>query len=84
MDGLRNILLSLKALPDYKNHVNSIDKFLGEFNKFLAYPRIREVMSEKMVQNVVEKDRIVKVPTRTAEDDQRNLASAVLIDKLLN
>jgi hypothetical protein len=41
-------------------------------------------MSEKMVQNVVEKDRIVKVPTRTAEDDQRNLASAVLIDKLLN
>lgn len=71
-------------MPDYKNHVNSIDKFLAEFSKFLAYPRIREVMSEKIVQNVVEKDRIVKVPTRTAEDDQRNLASAVLIDKLLN
>lgn len=40
-------------------------------------------MTEKLVPNTVEKDRIVKVATRTAEDERRNLTSAVLIDKLL-
>lgn len=36
-----------------------------------------------MVQSVVEKDKIVKVPTRSSDDERRGLASAVLIDKLL-
>lgn len=49
----------------------------------MAYPRIREVATEKVVQSVVEKDRIVKVPTRSSDDEKRGLASAVLIDKLL-
>jgi len=35
------------------------------------------------VQSVVEKDKIVKVPTRSSDDERRGLASAVLIDKLL-
>lgn len=41
-------------------------------------------MTEKVVQNILEKDRIVRVPTRSAEDERKSLASAVLIDKLLN
>lgn len=40
-------------------------------------------MTEKVVQNVVEKDRIVKVPVKSSDDERRGLASAVLIDKLL-
>ena len=35
------------------------------------------------MENVVEKDRIVKVPVSSADDEKRNLASAVLIDKLI-
>jgi len=35
------------------------------------------------VQNTIEKPQIVKVPTRTSEDEKRNLSSAILIDKLL-
>lgn len=40
-------------------------------------------MTEKVVQSIVEKDKIVKVPTRSSDDERRGLASAVLIDKLL-
>lgn len=40
-------------------------------------------MSEKVVQSIVEKDKIVRVPTRNSDDERRGLASAVLIDKLL-
>lgn len=40
-------------------------------------------MSERMVEKTVEKDRIVKVPVTSADDEKRNLASAVLIDKLI-
>ncbi len=40
-------------------------------------------MTEKVVQSVVEKDKIVKVPIKSSEDERRALASAVLIDKLL-
>jgi hypothetical protein len=40
-------------------------------------------MTEKVVQSVVEKDKIVRVPTTSADDERRGLASAVLIDKLL-
>lgn len=60
-----------------------VDKFLAEFNRFLVQPRIREVIKEKMVQTIVEKDKIVKVPVQTADDERRGLASAVLIDKLV-
>lgn len=35
------------------------------------------------MQTVVEKDKIVKVPVQTADDERRGLSSAVLIDKLL-
>lgn len=35
------------------------------------------------MQSVVEKDKIVKVPVRSSDDERRGLASAVLIDKLV-
>lgn len=73
----------LKNVPEFRNNVAVIDNFLAEFNKFLAYPRLREIMTEKTVQNIVEKDRIVKVPTRSSLDEKKSLASAILIDKLL-
>ena len=68
---------------ELKSQLATIDSFLSEFNKFIMYPRIREIISEKVVQNVVEKDRVVRVPVSTIEDEKRNLASAVLIDKLI-
>jgi hypothetical protein len=40
-------------------------------------------MTEKVVQSVVEKDKIVRVPVQSSEDERKGLASAVLIDKLL-
>lgn len=38
---LRSLLMDLKRNPEYKGQVTVIDTFLSEFNKFLAYPRIR-------------------------------------------
>jgi len=38
---LRALLLDLKKNPSYKGQITVIDTFLAEFNKFLAYPRIR-------------------------------------------
>ena len=41
VSNLRNILLGMKNMPEYRNQVTVIDNFLIEFNKFLAYPRLR-------------------------------------------
>lgn len=38
VSNLRNILLGMKNMPEYRNQVTVIDNFLIEFNKFLAYP----------------------------------------------
>lgn len=82
--NLRNLLMGLKGVPQLQSNVAVIDNFLVEFNKFLAFPRIVSVMNEKVVNNTEYRDRLVKVPTRTTEDERRNFASAVLIDKLLS
>ena len=61
-------MLELKSHPQYSSQITVVDNFLAEFNKFLAYPRIREVMTEKVVQSIVEKDKVVRVPTRSSDD----------------
>lgn len=80
---LRSVLYELRNNPQFRDQIAIIDSFLAAFNTYLASNRIREVVKEKVVQSVVEKDRIVKVPTQTMEDERRSLASAVLIDKML-
>lgn len=65
---LRNLLVDLKSSPQYKNQVTIIDNFLTEFSKLLAKSKMFEVTKEKIVQSVIEKDRIVKVPVQTADD----------------
>ena len=79
------MLSSLQMSSDIqiRNQLGVIDKFLEAFNKFIIYPRIHEVFGEKIVEKTVEKDRIVKVPVDSSEDQRRSLASAVLIDKLV-
>lgn len=67
-----------------RKQVTIIEGFLAEFAKLIAYPRIREVISEVKVDKIVEKEKLVKIPVNTSDDSQRNLASAVLIDKLVN
>jgi|JI81AbrownRNA_FD_contig_21_3806197_length_332_multi_4_in_0_out_0_1 hypothetical protein len=62
---LRSMLVDLKKTAIYKDQAVLIDNFLVEFQKFLLIPRIREVMTEKVVQSVVEKDKIVKVPVQS-------------------
>jgi hypothetical protein len=39
-----------------------IEKFLAELEQFILFPRIVEVAREKIVEKVVEKDNIVRIP----------------------
>lgn len=39
-----------------------IEKFLSEFEKFILYPRIHEIINEREVEKIVEKKKVVTVP----------------------
>lgn len=63
--------------PDKRFQLEIITRLLQQFDIFVQYPRIKEVIKE------VEKKCFVELPIETSENAQRNLTSAVLIDKLL-
>ena len=50
--------------PNIKVQIEIIEKFLAELEHFILYPKIFKVPEEKIVEKVVEKDRLVQLPTK--------------------
>lgn len=64
MGKLLSQLRSLRSSqPSMRSEVERIEKFLSEFEKFVMYPKIHEIINEREVEKVVEKKKVVTIPS---------------------
>jgi hypothetical protein len=61
-----------------------IEKFLAEFEHFLLFPRIQQIIQKQDVERIVEKDRAVLVPYESDGHLRQELSKTILIEKLIN
>ncbi len=61
-----------------------IEKFLSDFQNFILYPRIHQIIKQEQVEKVVERDRPVLVPVESESNLRQELAKTVLIEKLIS
>lgn len=57
---LRKLLV---ANPKFKVQIELIEKFLAQLEQFILYPKIFQVPKEKIVEKIVEKEKLVTLPT---------------------
>jgi hypothetical protein len=63
---MKKIRLSNPALAF---QIEIIEKFLAELEQFILFPRIVEVPKERIVEKIVERDNIVRIPSQ----DERSI-----------
>lgn len=63
--------------------IEVIEKFLAELEQFILFPRIVQVPKEVIVEKVVEKDRIVQLPTQDQRSIKMELTLSLLVEKLI-
>lgn len=56
---------------------------MAELEQFILFPRIVEVPKEVIVEKVVEKDRIVQLPTQDQRSIKMELTLSLLVEKLI-
>lgn len=69
--------------PNMKIQIEIIEKFLAELEHFILYPKIFRVPEEKIVEKVVEKDRLVQLPTQDERSMKMELTLSLLVEKLI-
>lgn len=69
--------------PQIKIQIEIIEKFLAQLEEFILYPKIVQVPVEKIVEKVVEKDKIVSVPTQDERSIKMELTLSLLVEKLI-
>jgi hypothetical protein len=63
--------------------IETIEKFLAELEQFILFPRIVQVPKEVIVEKIVEKDRIVQLPTQDERSIKMELTLSMLVEKLI-
>lgn len=63
--------------------IEVIEKFLAELEQFILFPRIVQVPKEVIVEKIVEKDRIVQLPTQDQRSIKMELTLSLLVEKLI-
>lgn len=71
------------ANPAMRIQIELIERFLGELEQFILFPKIFQVPKEKIVERIVEKDRIVQVPTQDERSIKMELTLSLLSEKLI-
>jgi hypothetical protein len=56
---------------------------LAELEQFILFPRIVQVPKEVVVEKIVEKDRIVQLPTQDERSIKMELTLSLLVEKLI-
>ena len=69
--------------PNLKVQIELIEKFLGELDAFVMFPKIFSVPKEKIVEKVVEKDKVVTLPTQDERSIKMELTLSLLVEKLI-
>ena len=84
LDVLLTELRKMKANnPGIKLQIEIIEKFLAELEQFILFPRIVQVPKEKIVEKIVEKDRIVTLPTQDERSLKMELTLSLLVEQLI-
>ena len=82
LDGLLVELRRLRTTnPALKVQIEAIEAFLVQLEKFILTPRIVEV--PRIVERVVEKDRVVRVPGNEERSVRMELSLSLLVEKLI-
>lgn len=76
-------LRKLKSTPNLKVQIELIERFLGQFEEYLLYPKIFQIPKERVVEKIVEKDRVVSVPTQDERSIKMELTLSLLVEKLI-
>jgi hypothetical protein len=63
--------------------IEIIERFLAELEQFILFPRIVQVPKEVIVEKIVEKDRIVQLPTQDQRSIKMELTLSLLVEKLI-
>lgn len=63
--------------------IEVIEKFLAELEQFILFPRIVQIPKEVIVEKIVEKDRIVQLPTQDQRSIKMELTLSLLVEKLI-
>lgn len=62
------LLVELRKLrqssPNLKVQIEIIEKFLTQLEEFILYPKIFQIPQEKIVEKIVEKEKLVTIPTQ--------------------
>lgn len=69
--------------PNLRIQIEIIEKFLVQLEDFILYPKIVQVPKEKIVEKIVQKDRIVTVPTDSERSVRMELTLSLLVEKLI-
>ncbi len=77
-DLLEKFKQNVYRQPDLKNIILIVETHLKQVEKWIEFPKIVEV--EKLVDRIVEKDKVVLVPT---SDHQREASLSYLVEKLV-
>ena len=56
---------------------------MAELEQFILFPRIVQVPKEVVVEKIVEKDRIVQLPTQDERSIKMELTLSLLVEKLI-
>ena len=70
--------------PALRIQIEMIEKFLAEFQSFILYPRIHQIIQQQNVEKIVEKDRPVLVPVESESNLRLELSKTILIEKLIS
>jgi hypothetical protein len=76
-------LNKVKSLqPSAAQRIAMIEQYLAKFRRFIKYPKIHEIIREKVVEK--EKEKVVRVPMQKGPAEVREeLAKVLLIEKLV-
>ena len=69
--------------PNLKIQIEMIEKFLLELDTFILFPKIFQVPREKIVEKIVEKDKVVTLPTQDERSLKMELTLSLLVEKLI-
>ena len=69
--------------PNIKIQIEIIEKFLSELEQFILYPRIVQVPKERIVEKVIEKEKLVFLPTQDERSLKMELTLSLLVEQLI-
>ena len=73
----------IKSNPALRILIETIERFLAQFEEFILYPKIFQIPREKVVEKIVEKDRVVSLPTQDERSIKMELTLSLLVEKLI-